>query len=111
MLGFRSGQLTHVLKVSSMANVCSGGQHLKENKELIPLFMVPTICPPGLLLWLSPFSISCNSRDPSSFPGSGKSPGAGNGNHSSILAWRIPWTGESGGLQSMGSQSWTQLSN
>ena len=27
--------------------------------------------------------------------------------HSSILAWRIPWTGESGGLQSMGSQSQT----
>ena len=24
--------------------------------------------------------------------------------HSSILAWRIPWTEESGGLQSMGSQ-------
>ena len=24
--------------------------------------------------------------------------------HSSILAWKIPWTGESGGLQSMGSQ-------
>jgi len=22
--------------------------------------------------------------------------------YSSILAWRIPWTGESGGLQSMG---------
>ena len=22
--------------------------------------------------------------------------------HSSILAWRIPWTGEPGGLQSMG---------
>ena len=32
--------------------------------------------------------------------------------HSSILAWRIPWTEEPGGLQSMGSQkSWTQLSN
>ena len=31
--------------------------------------------------------------------------------HSSILAWRIPWTEESGGLQSMGSQkvghNWT----
>ena len=28
--------------------------------------------------------------------------------HSSILAWRIPWTEETGGLQSMGSQeSWT----
>ena len=24
--------------------------------------------------------------------------------HSSVLAWRIPWTGEPGGLQSMGSK-------
>ena len=30
--------------------------------------------------------------------------------HSSILAWRIPWTGEPGGLQSMGLQNWPQLS-
>ena len=29
--------------------------------------------------------------------------------HSNILAWRIPWREESGGQQSMGSQSWTQL--
>ena len=29
--------------------------------------------------------------------------------HSSILAWSIPWTEEPGGLQSMESQSWTQL--
>ena len=29
--------------------------------------------------------------------------------HSSILAWRIPGTGEPGGLQSMGSQSRTRL--
>ena len=28
-----------------------------------------------------------------------------------ILAWRIPWREEPGGLQSMGSQSWTQLSD
>ena len=27
--------------------------------------------------------------------------------HSSILAWRIPWTEEAGGLQSMGSKDWT----
>ena len=27
--------------------------------------------------------------------------------HSSILAWRIPWTEELGGLWSMGLQSWT----
>ena len=32
--------------------------------------------------------------------------------HSSILAWRIPWTEEPSGLQSMGSQkSQTRLSN
>ena len=27
--------------------------------------------------------------------------------HSSILAWKIPWTEGSGGRQSMGPQSWT----
>ena len=31
--------------------------------------------------------------------------------HSSILAWRIPWTEEPGGLQSTGLQSQTQLSD
>ena len=31
--------------------------------------------------------------------------------HSSILAWSIPWTEKPGGLQSMGLQSWTQLSD
>ena len=30
--------------------------------------------------------------------------------HSSILVWRIPWTEEPGGLQSMELQSWTWLS-
>ena len=30
--------------------------------------------------------------------------------HSTILAWRIPWTEEPGGLQSAGSQSQTRLS-
>ena len=29
--------------------------------------------------------------------------------HSSILAWRMPWTEEPGGLQFIGSQSQTQL--
>ena len=37
-------------------------------------------------------------------PGSGRSPGEGNGNPLSILAWRIPWTEEPGGLQSVGLQ-------
>ena len=26
--------------------------------------------------------------------------------HSSTLAWKVPWTEEPGGLQSMGSQKW-----
>ena len=30
--------------------------------------------------------------------------------HSCILAWKIPWAEEPGGLQSMGLQSQTQLS-
>ena len=30
--------------------------------------------------------------------------GKGTATHSSILAWRIPWTEEAGRLQSMGSQ-------
>ena len=31
--------------------------------------------------------------------------------HSSLLAWRTPWREDPGGLQSMGSQSRTRLSN
>ena len=31
--------------------------------------------------------------------------------HSSALAWRIPWTEEPGGLQSLGLQSWAGLSD
>ena len=40
----------------------------------------------------------------------GPTPGGGQGN-SSTLAWRIPWTQEPGGLQSMQSQSATALSD
>ena len=46
---------------------------------------------------------TCIAGDPGSIPGWGRSPGGGNGNpHSSILAWKIPWTEEPDGLQSMG---------
>ena len=31
--------------------------------------------------------------------------------HSNILAWKIPWTEQPGSLQSMGSQSRTQLTS
>ena len=37
---------------------------------------------------------ACNARDLGLIPELGRSPGEGNGIHSSILAWRIPWTEE-----------------
>ena len=48
---------------------------------------------------------ACNAGELGSIPGSGRSPGRGHATHSSILAWRIPWTEEPGGLQSLGSES------
>ena len=47
--------------------------------------------------------------------GSGRSPGEGHGSstHSSLFAWRIPWTEVPGGLQSIGSHrvrhNWSDL--
>ena len=43
-------------------------------------------------------------RHKGSAPGLGRSPGGGHRTHPSILTWRIPWTGEPGRLQAMGSQ-------
>ena len=54
---------------------------------------------------------ACNVGDPGLIPRSGKSLEKGMATPSSILAWRIPWTEEPGGLQSMRSQSRTQLSD
>ena len=43
-----------------------------------------------------------DARGTGSIPGSGRSNGVGNGNHSSILPWIILRTEESGGLQFLG---------
>ena len=48
-------------------------------------------------------------RDTGSVPGWEDPLEEGIATHSSILAWRIPWTEEPGGLQSIGSKSQTQL--
>ena len=45
-----------------------------------------------------------DTRDAGSIPGSERSLEEDMATHSSILAWRIPWTEESGGLQSIESQ-------
>ena len=47
---------------------------------------------------------ACNARDLGSIPGSGRSLEKDMATHSSILAWRIPWTEEPARLQSMRSQ-------
>ena len=45
-----------------------------------------------------------NAGDAGSIPGSGRSLEKEMAAHSSILAWRIPWTEEPGQLQSIASQ-------
>ena len=52
----------------------------------------------------------CKVEDLGLIPGSERLLEKGVATHSSILAWRIPWTEELDGLKSMGSQSQTQLS-
>ena len=47
---------------------------------------------------------ACSAGDLGSVPGSGRSPGEGNGNPLHCSAWRAPWTEEPGGLQPMRSQ-------
>ena len=44
-----------------------------------------------------------DARDMGSIPGLGRSPEQEMATHSSILAWKIPWTEEPGRLRSMGS--------
>ena len=45
-----------------------------------------------------------NAAEPGSIPGQEDPLEEGMATHSSIPAWRIPWTEEPGGLQSIGSQ-------
>ena len=67
----------------------SGSSWLRQNDSMQP--------------WKSPAKAG-DSGDAGSIPGSGEPLDLEMAAHSSILAWKIPWTGEPGGLQSMGSQ-------
>ena len=55
----------------------------------------------GLPWWLSSKESTCNAGDAGLIPGSGRSLEERVATHSSILAWRTPWTEEPGGLQSI----------
>ena len=52
----------------------------------------------------NPLASAGDLRDEGSIPGLGRSLEESMATHSSILAWRIPWSEESGGLESMGLQ-------
>ena len=58
----------------------------------------------GLPWWLSGKESASDAGDVGLIPGSGRSPGEEIAIHSSILVWKILWTEEPGGLQSMGSR-------
>ena len=49
-------------------------------------------------------NLPANAGETGSIPGSGRSPGGGNGNPFSILAWEVPWAEETGGLEFIGLQ-------
>ena len=59
--------------------------------------------PDGTVVKNSPVNAG-DAGDTGSIPGSGRSPGGGNGSPFQYLVWRIPWTEKPGGLQSTGSQ-------
>ena len=57
---------------------------------------------PGNSVVKEPACNAGDTEDKSLIPGSGKSPGEGHGKPLQYFAWRIPWTEEPGGLQSIG---------
>ena len=46
-------------------------------------------------------NLPANAGDAGSIPGSGRFPGKGMAMHSSVFAWKIPWTEKPGRLLSM----------
>ena len=74
-------------------------------------FFLFAIAPKGFPAGSDGKEFICNAGDLGLILGSGRSTGGGLATPSSILAWKIPWTEEPGGLESLGLQSWTRLSN
>ena len=56
------------------------------------------------LMMKNPPTSARDGRDMGSIPRSERSPGEGMATHSNIFAWRIPWTEQTDGLQSIGQQ-------
>ena len=67
-------------------------------------FLFLLFCNHRLPIWISDKESVCLAGDMGSIPGPGRPLRKEMETHPSILAWEIPWTEESGRLQSMGSQ-------
>ena len=85
------------------------------SRKLVAAGQPNTYQSPGLPWWLSGKEFTCKAGDAGdvgSIPGAGRSPGGGNGNLLQYFCWKIPWTEDPGGLQSMGLQRiryyWTE---
>ena len=73
----------------------------------VDLISMDLIMSGSSLVWLSIKESVCSAgdvRDSGLIAESGRSPGEGKGNHSSILSWKIPWTEETSRLPSTGLQ-------
>ena len=96
--GLSNAKHSHVLYISfSMLNTRK--KHLRQNTSECWLFWGEGF-PGGSVVKSLPASVG----EVWLIPGSGRSPGEGNGNPLHSTAWRVPWTEEPCGLQSMGSQ-------
>ena len=71
------------------------------NEQMVNVYIQTHILTEGFPCWLNGKESTCNAG---SFHGSGRFPERGMAAHSSIPAWRIPWTEEPVRLQSTGSQ-------
>ena len=70
----------------------------------VPINCIGVYCSMGFPGGSDGKASACSAGDTGSIPGLERSLEKEMATHSSILAWKIPWTEEPGGLQSLGSQ-------
>ena len=88
---------------NGLVNTVGKGEGRTNWESNIDIYTLPCV-KPGFSGGSTSKESACNAGDLGSIPESGRSPGEGNGYHSSIVAWKIPWMEEPCGLQFMGSQ-------
>ena len=92
--GFRKGRGTR----DQIANICGLSKKQENSRK------TSTSASGGFPGGSEDKASACNAGDQGLIPGLGRSLEKEMAIHSSILAWRILWTEEPGGLQSTGSQ-------